>query len=413
MLDIFEAKVYNVYQILQKETNDMSVEMYTLYLTHLCKCAIENSISSPPPENLDFSIFYSFCQEHRLTNIAYAALKYSEVDISVIPEMIIFKDKYEQAVLNDAAQHYYLDQIKEAFAKNKIDYAILKGAVLKDIYPSSDFRQSSDMDIFIKYSDTYKAKAVMVQLGFENMSFGNNDTTDNYCADKFSYIELHKKLIPQRYKWAEECNKITDRLVYKGNHEYVMSDEDFYIFMIAHIAKHLSWSSVGIRSILDVWMYLKADKNLDWNFINEVLKKCDLTLLHSKLMDLVDYWFNGKTPEDDIQFLSNYIASSGWNGREIQIKAFDVNALGSVNRSGIYVKIKAFFKIAFMDIDTLKTRYPILEKYSILLPLCWIHRGISVVFKRRESIRSFMHLYDKINMDEVRKIDSFRKKLGL
>lgn len=413
MLDIFEAKIYNVYQSSQKETNAMSVEMYTLYLTHLCKCAIEKTISSSPPKNLDFRIFYKFCQEHRLTNIAYAALKYSEADINAIPEMIIFKDKYEQAVLNDAAQHYYLDQIKEAFKKNKIDYVLLKGAVLKDIYPSSDFRQSSDMDIFIKYSDTYKAKDVMLELGFENITFGNDDATDNYCADKFSYIELHKKLIPQRYKWAEECNKIADRFISKGNHEYVMSDEDFYIFMITHIAKHLSWSGVGIRSILDIWIYLKTHQNLNWSFINEVLKKCDLTLLHSKLMDLVDYWFNGKTPENDIQFLSDYIATSGWNGREIQMKAFNINALGAVNRSSIYVKIKAFFKIAFIGIDALKTRYPILEKYSFLLPVCWIHRGISVIFTRRQNIRSAIYQYDKINMDEVRKIDSLRKKLGL
>jgi hypothetical protein len=327
--------------------------------------------------------------------------------------MVIFNDKYEQAILKDAAQHYYLDQIKEAFAKNAIDYTILKGAALKDIYPSSDFRQSSDIDIFIKYRDTHKAKAIMEQLGFENLSFGNDDATDNYRADKFSYIELHKKLIPQRYKWAEECNKITDRLICNGNHEYVMSDEDFYIFMIAHIAKHLSWGGIGIRSILDIWVYLKSRENLNWDFINETLKKCELTLLHSKLIDLVDYWFNGKTPENDTRVLAEYIASSGWNGMEVHRKAFDVSALDAVNHSGIYVKIKAFLKIAFVGIDILKERYPILEKCPILLPLCWIHRGLAVIFKRRENISALLHAYDGIDMEEIRKIDNLRKELGV
>ncbi len=388
----------------------MQTEKFALYLVHLCRCVIENRTSDYAAEDIDFGAFLEFAHSHKLANLAYLALKNTKY--AQLPEMRIFKDKYEQAILNDAAQQYYLDRIKQGFEENGIDYTVLKGLVIKNIYPSSDMRQGSDIDIYINPSATQRARDIMEGLGFECKTFGNRDATDNYQADKFSYVELHKLLVPPEYQWAQQCNKITDRLVHRSGHEYVMSDEDFYLFMICHIAKHIKWGGMGVRAVLDVWVY-RREKELDFARLEELIKECGLSQFHKKLNELISYWFEGKAADEDTLAFSQYIAQSGWNGDKLQQQSAGVNKLAPKAKSNWRVRISWMRAVVFLKRRFMEEKYPVLKKHPHLLVLCWIHRGFDVIFNRRRMIGEVWKEYSDIDMDEMNRINEFRKNIGL
>ena len=253
----------------------------------------------------------------------------------------------------------------------------------------------------------------MEDLGFKCESFGDLAPTDNYKIDKFSYIELHRNHIPREYKWTTEYGKITERLICKGNHEYVMSDEDFYIFMVCHIAKHMMFGGIGIRAILDVWVYLRNYTNLDWDFIDSVMEKCELSEFHKRLKKLVAYWFEDEEEDDVTLKLAHYVATSGWNGDMDQRTASQINNIAGTTSSKSYVRFKWYFKALFMDKRVMETQYPALKKYSFLLPFCWLHRACKALIKKQDAVKNVLNAYSDVDMLKAQQINKFRQEIGL
>ena len=56
----------------------------------------------------------------------------------------------------DAVQKYSIDEILDAFEKDKIDCVPLKGIYMKEFYPDSSLRTMSDLDIFYRQGDEEK-----------------------------------------------------------------------------------------------------------------------------------------------------------------------------------------------------------------------------------------------------------------
>lgn len=392
------------------------IEKYTKRLTEICRAVIleeeVSDIASVVEAASDIN-FFSFCMSHKLEGMVYEYLKRVGKDDVNVKAIAYFKDKYNQGILNNAAQQYYFEMVKNALEKNGIDYLPMKGMIMKTLYPSGDLRCSSDIDIYVGRENAERCKSIMENLGFINSSFGDLHPSDNYRIDKFSYIELHRKLINNKYKWQNECNKITDRIINKQGHEYVMSDEDFYIFMVCHIAKHVSFGGSGIRAVLDVWLYLQKFKNMDWNHINDILEKCDLTEFHQNLIKLTEYWFEDREADEKIKKLSIYIAKSGWNGIEEQFESAQVNEIAGIESSRTILKLKSYAHAMFMTREFMEDRYKILKKYPFLLPYFWGKRALNAVFNRRETIKNVLHSQDNVNLEKAQEINSFRKSLGL
>lgn len=389
------------------------LEQYTKYLIYLCRCTIEGRNAEYVPEWLDLNEFLEFCLNHKLENIAYFAL--NNTDAHKLDEEIwlIFEDLYLQDVLIDATQQYHLDIIKDAFNKNGIKYIVLKGMVMKLLYPTSDLRQSADIDIFIWAEQMEAADKIMKELGFECTAEAGMESTANYEMEPFSEIELHSHLILEDYKWQTECNYIPGRAVQRQGCESVMSDADFYVFMLCHIAKHVAVGGIGIRAILDIWVYRRHFKNLDWDAINAVIERCGLTEFNNNILALADHWFNDKPADKRIEILAQYIALSGWNGIEEQWQASELHSNAGIANSRGYAKLRKYIRYAFWDRKHMSLKYPILDKYPALLPFCWAHRGINAIIHKRDTVKNLTKSYDYINIELMNGINRFRKDIGL
>ena len=75
---------------------------------------------------------------------------------------------------------YELEHIKSVFEKNKIEYILLKGSVLRNYYPEPWMRTSCDIDILVHDEQLDKAVKVLTQTGYRVE--GNKHYHDLICT---------------------------------------------------------------------------------------------------------------------------------------------------------------------------------------------------------------------------------------
>ncbi|MBQ3425584.1 MAG: nucleotidyltransferase family protein [Clostridia bacterium] len=390
-------------------------EKYAEYLTSLCRNVIEGNKTEYIPDQMELGEFFEFCAEHRLESIAFTAL--SETDAHKLDEDVwaVFADKYYQSVFLDGTFSYYYDEITSAFRKLSIAYLPMKGIILKKLYPAPELRQSADLDIYIgsDLKTVNEARKAMERIGFRTNSFGKFGVADEYENDDHVFVDLHRVLFSQKTAWTDECCAISDRLRSVDEYERAMTDEDFYIYMVCHIAKHITNGGIGIRAILDLWVYLRHYKELNKEYIEKAFERGSLTVFHKRLMQLMDHWFNGAEADDVIKQMALYVAGSGWNGRDEQWVAASINANAPRARSILSARLRSYAGAIFWSADRLSEKYPVLEKHPALLPFCWVHRACNALVNKRDTVREVFHYYDGADLNAVKRINSFRKEIGL
>jgi len=110
-------------------------------------------------------------------------------------------------------------------------------------------------------------------------------------------------------------------------------------------------------------------------------------------------WFGTKdekenAAETDLSDIEEKIWGSGIFGTRFfeAVKQYQ----NIVEEKKTFPKIRYFCQRIFMKKEWMLADYPILDKVPILLPVCWIHRGIKAVVTKRELLeREFRLLIKK------------------
>jgi len=211
-------------------------------------------------------------KNHNLLNI----LK-SYISNDFCPDVILesyIKSIFTSLVI-DARQQKELQLIKDKFNEFKIPFMPIKGAVIKKIYPSSDMRMSSDIDILVKENDYPRIELIMEGLGFNLKN--KSHAVHSVFIKNGVVIEIHKKLFSNNMIKSNFYNDIWGNSVNINKFEYQMSIDDTYIYLLMHIAKHMKKGGIGIKHFLDIYLYIrKYEKEINWDYVEEILKKEEL-----------------------------------------------------------------------------------------------------------------------------------------
>ncbi len=356
-----------------------------LFAIECVRCVFSDLTPVLPRDDFDWFSFRVFCEKHCISNIVAYSVKslsdYMPDEIELYFNEIIFQSMAKEALIE-----VEVNSICEAFEKNEIPYMLLKGSVMKNFYPQPDMRSMCDADILAgdRLDDAVKP---MEALGY---TFKERDNLhDCYFKKPFINIELHNALFDEElenlYSYFksgfERANKKQG-----SDYQYELTDEDFYIFTLAHFAKHFKRTGTGIRSVADIFVYLSSHGNLNFDYINCELEKIGL-LKFSKRIEAISFnWFEKGivNPDDAVE---NYIISSGAFGSFINL---ELNRfLQSDEFKGSYntKKLKYFLNVIFPGKDYMSARYPVLKKHISLLPLFWFIRIFYTLFRSFGSIK--------------------------
>ena len=197
-----------------------------------------------------------------------------------------------------------------------------------------------------------------------------------------------------------------DRLLpVKGkNFEYRFSDEDFYIYNIAHSYQHYISGGIGLRILTDCYVYLRAkSESMDFKYIENECKKIGIydyeqicRSLSQKLFS-VDNQYSDKLDcldKDEKEILNRFISSGAYGKQEFVVEN-KINELSEKGKSAFAIKTKYYFKRIFIPMDTIRDEYPFFYKYKILIPCLLIYRIFLALTVNRNRINEELKLLDR------------------
>lgn len=180
-------------------------------------------------------------------------------------------------------------QLFSYLEEKKIWHLALKGVILCRMYPAFGMRQMADNDILFDASFRNDVRDWFVTHGYTVESFEESNH-DEYHKEPIYNFEMHTALFcdsayPQL---SQYYLSIKNRLCPAAgkSFEYHMTDEDFYIYLLAHTYKHYSGNGVGLRSLLDLYVYHTAKANLDWRYLDGELAKIGLHDFEKEMREL-------------------------------------------------------------------------------------------------------------------------------
>lgn len=347
------------------------------YLIELLRGAVTDKTVAEPDENIDFDVIYDIAKRHNVQTTAYYGLKKIK---GGLPDKA--RAKWENAHLHGISgsvrQLAELKNISAVFTKENIVHLPLKGSVMKHMYASPDMRAMADMDILIRPEDQKKVYDIMMGMGYSCEIYGKFHH-DVYKKEPIYNIEIHVSLFDSYDgAWYDYYNNILDRTS-AGENEYVrvLGDEDFYVYNIAHFAKHFQSSGSGIRSIMDIYVMKKAMPDMDMDYVNKQLEKLELSDFYRKAEALEKYWFEDGSFDAEIGDTADYVLSSGTYGTVYNMVKNQVKTQGGV---------RSFLLNAFLPYDKMIISFGFLKKLPFLLPFCWIARWVIAVVTKPQKV---------------------------
>ena len=324
-------------------------------------------------EKIDLSELYKVSERHMLSAAVSAALAAAGIRDSDFLQAEA-KAKHKNALL-DADRR----ELTACLDQRGIWYMPLKGAVIKDLYPAYGMRQMSDNDILIDPSREDEVREVMENLGFETVRFGVSNH-DVYHKLPVSNFEIHTSLFDdyRNKKLYEYYKNIEDRLIKGAGSEKRFTAEDFYVYMTAHEFKHYSGSGTGIRSLLDIYVYLRRYKDeLDFGYIDRELEKLEIREFEKQNRSLSFCLFDGKQLTGDQRAMLDYMGNSGTYGTQAN------SVRNQIERQG---RLGFFIKKTFLPYRLMLNNYPVLKKVPVLLPLMWIVRLVTAIIVKPKKV---------------------------
>ena len=328
------------------------------------------------------------------------------------PEEILkkFQEAESMEIARDAVQAFSQEELLEAFEKEGISVLPLKGILMKRFYPVTSMRMMADLDILYETGKGKEVEAVLTDLGY--YCDHRDSHHDVFFRKPFMNIEMHHCMIGEDSLLDAYYEDIWKRARQEEgkSHIYRLAWEDFYIFMIAHMAKHFQGGGCGIRSIVDMWLFSdRMKESLDWDYVRKELEKIKLAQFERCMCDLVSVWFEEKAETEFYAQLTELLMQSGIYGT---ITNYNIQHVAEVDKRVWKGQIKVWMEAIFLPYKAMKMQYPYLEKYPVFLPAAWIQRIFRTCFCRKGRAGEVLSGM-KVEGNEVRKRQDLFGKLGL
>ena len=373
-----------------------------------------------PPKTLDWQGTLETARRHSVSNLLFYGIE--KLDAEKQPEQTICQG-LEQITLKELMRSYgQLDAAKELLAEAEREgvYVLaVKGVNTKKHYPETDMRSMGDIDILYRDTQHEQMKALMERLGYEGFQEGRKH--DHYQRKPYVSVELHRELVAAESEYSAYYSDIWSRVRPREGCRYVheMCIEDEYIFAIVHLAEHFKHGGVGIRFLMDVFVYDHLN-TMDRDHVKRELVKLRLWDFYRNISRLAERWFGEPgqeqvpgqsqeqtyTPEEErlLRELEAYIISNGTYGSSKNAAALSVAEAG---------RSRFLLHVLFPGLKSMQTMFPWLKKYPVLLPVGWLWRGVRSLLFRRQNIRSQMNVYKNGDLEHGKGLQRFYEQCGL
>lgn len=396
-----------------------------------------NNVGENNSEANNIGRFYYIAKKHNLVSLMEQAMEKMgfESDSDIWKRWL--KEK-NQLIYKSVLMDVEREAIQDFFEENNIWYMLLKGMVIRKYYPAPELREMADNDILFDNKYSKEVYDFMTARGYKSDDY-NKGYHDEYLKPPAYNFEMHRQLVSskERPKWYEYYKDVKSILINdaNGKNQFYFSDNDFYVYFIVHTYKHFLNSGMGLRTVLDVYLYLNnLQDKLDFDYIEEQLKKLDAYDFEQTFRSLAFKMFGenakeGNAAADELQdsfdakeqdmlresfdakkqdkLCGSFDAKEQdkwWNSfddREHDMLSYilDAGTYGNLENSVAHKmgytkgekkkasdKAKYIFRRLFPSMDTIEEFFPFFYKHKWAIPFLYIYRIGKMPFTRRKKV---------------------------
>ena len=356
---------------------------------------------------ISFDEYLAFARKQHIEALFIYGLMKSKIPL---PKEV--RNVYIRAAMTGSRQLKASQTLFAAFREHGIDYLPLKGSKLKFLYPDEAIRSMGDIDVLVRVSQYDAIRAVMLSLGYTEQTQSDHEYI---WRGSEALVELHKRLIPSYNKDYYAYFGEGWQLAKKSgtSYEYEMAPEDTFIYLFTHYAKHYRDSGVGIRQVLDLYVFRKAYPEMNKGYIREKMALLQLEKFYVNTMHLLAVWFGDAEHTESSQLISDRLFDCGvFGSHENSVYSTMIkqaNAQGSVKKA----KVMGLLRKIFPSFEKMAKLYPVLRRFPPLLPLTWVLRWGDFLLHRQNQIRNYAREDTFLSEEGVTAYHEMLRKSGL
>lgn len=364
----------------------------------------------PLPVDFDLEKVYDAILQHNIAVMALEGAVLCGLDKKLPAMQKLFVRAFRD-IGRVEAQDRASERLFAAFEEAGIEFMPVKGALLRDLYPRRDYRSMGDMDVLIRLEQYEKIKEILAGLNFEERYESEYELIWDH---RDLHLELHKHLI--------ESSNDTYHAYYGSGWDfarksdtsrYTMRDEDAFVYVFTHFARHYRDGGVGIRQVCDLYLMRRSCPDMDEEYICTELGKLDLLVFYRNILQMLDAWFAGEQPSEQTDFISEIIYASGTFGQHSErILAYGARMAGDKKASGLLRYKNALWHV-FLPLKEMQAHYPLLNKVPVLLPVMWVYRIVHTLFFERHKIRRNQQAFSAYKKENVQAYQRALHYVGL
>jgi hypothetical protein len=244
------------------------------YLIGLLRSELCGLPTELPGRNIDWQQLYKTAAGHDLSGILYHRVKNDLKNH--MPQQVL--TTWENQALFRAAQQISLTEnlltTLKLLEKENIRFVLIKGLVMKQLYPYPEFRNMGDADLFVYEGCREKAIRLLRNIGYDIPEESKMDAIHIAMYRPFSCrMEIHHALwnggcTGEVDTWYRHIWENTRFILYDSVSIPVLSVEDELINAIIHLFKHFTSSDVNLLRLFDIAVFSeKYGKKMDWAYI--------------------------------------------------------------------------------------------------------------------------------------------------
>lgn len=386
------------------------------YLLHLLGAYLRQE-APEPPEQLDWTKLIQLATIHNVAGI----LGYMAISYPICPDAALVSSLRRRCLATIAgfSQRTTLaDAMVQALEEAGIDHILMKGYVLRDLYPVPELRTFGDVDIVIRPEDRSKSHELMLSRNYRADTdwepvFSYSKEMEHY-EFHIDIMEIDASLTGVRQTYFR---RMWEHAVPVSAHSYRFTPEFHFLYLLTHIAKHIHHSGAGARMYLDIAAFIRHFRDcLNWQALIPELEKLELLDFAEVVFGAVEDWFGIPCPISRRQIspellrdFTEFTLEAGVFGRSN--RETGVNTLKRHDRPDT-PRFFLLFRRLFPPVRELKARYTYLQKMPFLLPFAWIHR---LILTRKHYGK---HLHDagvilSAESEEVQRLKRIIRDIGL
>ena len=369
------------------------------YIVQILNHSIHNKkIELDTNEDISWKDILEECKSHNIESLVYYGINSNTLK-TIDKEILEYWKK--QTFMSNVYQINHIKQISNIlsiFNDKNIPIIVLKGLVIRDLYPKSELRTMGDADILIHEKDIETVIEILDNRGYKEE---DRDTYHIEFGKGNSHIEVHWSLTNEgMFNEIDEFNNEiwlnAVEVKIGASKALSMCDEDLLVYLCIHMAKHFINSGFGIRQVCDVLLLVEQrSKFIDWNRFMIKAKRSGIDKFTMSIFAICNKLFEMSIPDElekykvrdekNITLIVDDIFANGVHGYRDKMST-KIKQLTYENNKKKVSYISSFRRLYFPSSDNLCEKYGYAKKYKLLLPVAWIHRFVNTIFRKDYSV---------------------------